>query len=80
MGRLYREWADVYVESADGYIPTGASELELATSGLELANSSADSSTDSSADPLKIGVWVRGFSGTQRAGNTNYPDLSRRSL
>ena len=49
--------ADDYGESADNYIPTGESVVESAGSGLESANSSADST----ADPLKISVWVLAF-------------------
>ena len=39
---------------ANVYIPTCGSVLETADSELELA----DSSTDSNADPSKVGVWV----------------------
>ena len=58
VSRLYGESADDYEESADSYIPTCVSVLESADSKLELA----DSTADSTANPLRIGLWVRALS------------------
>ena len=53
VGRLYGELADDFWKSADD--DTGESAVESADSGLELAVST----TDSTANSAKVGVWVR---------------------